>query len=649
MAAEAGRLKATQRSTRHLKTCPDSEQKTHSSGRAGRLVRGRRGIGVAVVTDSPQGPPPRDVKQLEDIHVLEPDSRCCCGTKKASIAVCLMSLALVLTGVFGIVGFDSLFHIILNKEVALSPSSQAYPMWKDVGHKTLVKFYFFNVTNPEEVLAGGKPVVNELGPYTYRALWIKHNITFNDNGTLSYQETKQYFFDRDESVGPETDEIVTVNVPFVTTAKLLKEQNFIIRGIASLSLAGLGQRIFITRTVGQLTFGGYPDILILLGSVLDAGKPKPGQPGFNIRDVFGQGYRAVIDGLGYLLDPDHPGAPAGKFGYMVNKNDTVDGEYTIYTGENDISKVNEVYQFNGQRSLHVWPGEECNQLHGTLGHIRPPLSKSDDQVVFIPDICRSLPTHSVGTEQFKGMEVKRFVAGPWSLDSGRKYRENSCFTLDRDLPEGGADLAPCKQGAPLVLSFPHFLYADPSYLEGVSGLRPNASLHQFYFNSEPTLGVTVNARGRIQINVILERVFGLGPFSRVGEGVLPLFWQETYVEAQGKTVRFLNFIIRLPEYIHWMAVAVVVAGSIILAVSAFCLFRPRDQFDLGSSVKVHPAEDGKATANMSATIPGKVEKLILDRIPNRLSTTQNNFINELKSHRKHSEPSAPVQETIIDQ
>lgn len=527
-------------------------------------------------------------------------------------------------------------------------------MWKDVGHKTMVKFYFFNVTNPDDVLAGRKPSVKELGPYTYRALWIKYNITFHDNGTMSYKETKQYFFDKSLSVGDETDQIVTVNVPYVTTAQLLKEQNFIIRGIASLSLSGLGQRIFISRTVGELTFDGYPDILILLGSMLEAGRPRPGQPGFNIRDVFGQGYRAVIDVLGTLVDPDHPSSPSGRFGYMVNKNDTIDGEYTIYTGEDDISKVNRVFEFNGQRSLGVWRGEGCNQLRGTLGHIRPPLSESDDQVVFIPDICRSLPTHSTGYDEFKGMKVKRFVAGPLALDSGQEFRENSCFASGRQLPSGGTDLGPCKQGAPLVLSFPHFLYADPSYREGVNGVQPNASLHQFFFNSEPTLGVTVNVRGRIQISVILERVFGLGPFSRVAEGVLPLFWQETYVEAEEGTVRFLNFIIHLPEYAWWLAIALVVAGSVILAVSAFCLFRPLS-CRLQGTMKVHPApDDSKGMATMAAFIPGKVEQLIqssLDRLPNGLgisTTTRNNILNELKSHRRYSEPSAPHQEHVND-
>lgn len=571
-----------------------------------------------------------------------------CGRRLCMSACAVVSLLLILLGVAVLLGFDHLFRFILSKEVSLAEHSRAFPMWKDASHDIKIRFFFFNVTNPNDVLIGDKPAVKEVGPYTYRAEWIKHNITFHDNGTMSYKETKRYYFDRGNSVGPETDEIMTVNVPFVTTAQLLKEQNFIIRGIASLSLSGLGQRIFISRSVGQLTFGGYPDILVLLGSVIDSGRPRPGQPGFNIGDVFSHGYRTVVDMLGSLVDPDRQGTN-GKFGYMINKNDTVDGEYTIFTGEDDISNVNKVYEFNKHRTLDVWPGDECNALQGTLGHIRPPLSKTNQQIVFIPDICRSIPLENTREETFKGLKVKRFVAGPAAFDSGQLRAENDCFTAGRSLPDGGANLGPCKQGAPLVLSFPHFLYADESYRGDIDGMHPDPSKHEFFFNSEPTLGVTVNVRGRIQISVVLERVFGLGPFSRVAEGVLPLFWQETRVEARDDTVSFLRTIVQLPEYSQWGSVGLIVISSLLLAASAFLLFRPRTT--RGEITKVLPVDaDAKkpADATCADMFPSKMERILqngLDRFPNSFGITavRNNFINELKNTRRTSEPSAPAE------
>lgn len=40
-------------------------------------------------------------------------------------------------------------------------------------------------------------------------------------------------------------------------------------------------------------------------------------------------------------------------------------------------------------------------------------------------------------------------------------------------------------GAPIVVSFPHFLYADWRYVNNVKGLSPNETNHQIFVNLEP--------------------------------------------------------------------------------------------------------------------------------------------------------------------
>jgi len=39
--------------------------------------------------------------------------------------------------------------------------------------------------------------------------------------------------------------------------------------------------------------------------------------------------------------------------------------------------------------------------------------------------------------------------------------------------------------SPLLVSFPHFLYADKSYLEDSQGLKPDAEKHKTEFLIEP--------------------------------------------------------------------------------------------------------------------------------------------------------------------
>lgn len=47
------------------------------------------------------------------------------------------------------------------------------------------------------------------------------------------------------------------------------------------------------------------------------------------------------------------------------------------------------------------------------------------------------------------------------------------------------DASPCKKGAPIALSLPHFYGADRRLLKSVVGLKPDKSIHETYLNIEP--------------------------------------------------------------------------------------------------------------------------------------------------------------------
>ena len=64
----------------------------------------------------------------------------------------------------------------LFQQMALSPGSDSLQSWLEPPVQTIVKFYAFNLTNQEEVMKGGKPVLQEVGPIVYKVVTVKNSV-----------------------------------------------------------------------------------------------------------------------------------------------------------------------------------------------------------------------------------------------------------------------------------------------------------------------------------------------------------------------------------------------------------------------------------------------------------------------------------------
>ena len=51
----------------------------------------------------------------------------------------------------------------------------------------LIKFYVFNIENPDAIRQGGKPRVKEMGPFVYREYREKKNLR-----TIEYENAIEY-------------------------------------------------------------------------------------------------------------------------------------------------------------------------------------------------------------------------------------------------------------------------------------------------------------------------------------------------------------------------------------------------------------------------------------------------------------------------
>lgn len=54
------------------------------------------------------------------------------------------------------------------QEIVLVEGSRVFASWKNPPPPVYMEFFFFNVTNEDQILKAGQPEVTQVGPYTYR-------------------------------------------------------------------------------------------------------------------------------------------------------------------------------------------------------------------------------------------------------------------------------------------------------------------------------------------------------------------------------------------------------------------------------------------------------------------------------------------------
>ncbi|XP_076316219.1 LOW QUALITY PROTEIN: scavenger receptor class B member 1-like [Tachypleus tridentatus] len=412
---------------------------------------------------------------------------------KKTVVTGAIGLAVLVFGLALLFSFPVLFRYLLYKNLPLKNGSISYEMWKSIPIPIHQRVYFFNMTNPDDFLQKGiKPKLQELGPYTYRCWWVKKNITWHHNNTVTYRENKKYVFVPELSVGSDDDLITTINFPVLAAAAWLRNANSLEKVSASILFFLLKETVFIQRSVRQLTYEGYSDYLTVIAP---------------------------------LINPDIP-KTNGYFGWLYGRNNSDDGVFTVFTGKDEISKFNLIENWNGLSSLNYWNGT-CNKIEGTNGELDPPLKDNQGMVtIFQPDLCRSWKLEYKEEIKNFGMTSRRFTAKTSVLANGTDNPENRCFATRRHLPSGVMDMSPCRYGSPVGLSLPHFYQASPSYLKTVEGLQPNESSHEFFLDIHPISGLSTNIGARLQLNAILERDKMIKQFSNITELVLPILWQK---------------------------------------------------------------------------------------------------------------------------
>lgn len=261
----------------------------------------------------------------------------------------------------------------------------------------------------------------------------------------------------------------------------IRKSNAFVKRLANYVIKRYGGSLVIQKTVQELLFDGYDDPL-----------------------------------LDFLKKLNKFNVPFQKFGWFAERNlsATYDGYFEINTGQRDIRSMGLLNHWNYNNVTKYYHGD-CSKVKGSAGELWPvDMNATGDITVFVTDVCRPLTLAYANDYETYGVVGSKWIGDYRVFDNGQLYPPNSCYcTGDKsscpDLLPGVQNISDCRFGAPVFVSFPHFYLADPSYVNAVDGIRPQASLHEFSLALEPKTGIPLDVAARLQINILLQPIPGI--------------------------------------------------------------------------------------------------------------------------------------------
>ncbi|XP_034495542.1 scavenger receptor class B member 1 isoform X2 [Ailuropoda melanoleuca] len=440
--------------------------------------------------------------------------------------------------------------------VRIDPSSLSFNMWKEIPVPFYLSVYFFDIVNPDAILLGEKPQVQERGPYVYREFRHKSNITFNDNDTVSFLEYRSFQFQPDKSHGLESDYIVMPNILVLAAAMMMENKPMSLKLIMTLAFSTLGERAFMNRTVGEIMWG-YEDPLIHL-----INKYLPNMFPFK-----------------------------GKFGLFAELNNSDSGLFTVFTGVKDFSRIHLVDKWNGLSKVSFWHSDQCNMINGTSGQMWAPFMTPETSLEFYsPEACRSMNLIYKESGTFEGIPTYRFVAPSTLFANGSVYPPNEGFCPCRE--SGIQNVSTCRFNAPLFLSHPHFYNADPVLAEAVLGLHPNQEEHSLFLDIHPVTGIPMNCSVKLQLSLYIKAIRGIGQTGKIQPVVLPLVWFEESGAMEGKPLQtFYTQLVLMPSVLHYAQYVLLALGCVLLLIPVIHQIRSQGPGDATSQPSVATQPD----------------------------------------------------------
>ncbi len=234
-------------------------------------------------------------------------------------------------------------------------------------------------------------------------------------------------------------------------------------------------------------------------------------------------YQWLWDYTDPLLAVVNPQDPKNNLFTNETQQDPNEARDVFNTGKNDISKIWQYVEWKGNTTITgVW--KEDVEIKGTdATQFAPGTSKEDTLIAFVSDLLRPVELTFVEETSLYGIKLLRFKLADSVLASEADNPSNAIYY---QTITGIANMTSAK-GAPVFLSKPHFLGAEGSVLQAISGVNPNEAMHDTFIDVDPITGTVMSAAKRLQVNLQVSASRTDTFYPQVyDDGFYPLVWVE---------------------------------------------------------------------------------------------------------------------------
>uniref|UniRef100_A0A6P7GJD8 Scavenger receptor class B member 1-like isoform X1 n=1 Tax=Diabrotica virgifera virgifera TaxID=50390 RepID=A0A6P7GJD8_DIAVI len=425
-------------------------------------------------------------------------------------------------------------QLLVNKMARIEPGNFLYGLWQAPPYAPTLRFYIFNVTNPQEFLRGEEKLnLTEVGPYCYREHLTHENASFNaEDGTINFNPLRKMTVYPECSIGnASVDRLLVPNIPLIGIQSFLSNSSFITNiGFSSLS-ATLGAEPFLNLTIEEYLWG-YSDKLVSI-----ANEFVPSWIDFGTFGIFER-----------LLSRDN-----GNNVSIAIYPERRKTRYPNILTENETLADYHIINWNGKQGLPEWgydssdeaisSTKRCQLVEGAFdGTFYPrPMTKTSI-TLFRKAFCRPVSLQFVEEGYTKqGFRSYNYKMPNNMFASPEENKDNECFCFNGECPgKGLQNIGPCYYDIPIVLSQPHFLNSPKEIVESVNGMNPSDEKHSSLAKMQPDIGVPLDESAlRIQINLgVKETKFNskTRPFNGL---TLPILWIELSCDELSPLVNFL--------------------------------------------------------------------------------------------------------------